>query len=158
MARITNVTVYDSILYNRGHMVRRWAEGVERRFTRYAKEEAPVSSRPKGPRRNPPGSLKASIRGDVHRIGPRHLRTEITVGVYYATYVIRGTGPIIDAGGKPMKIWNAYPTPRESGPYFYRRAVRGQKANDFLGRAHDRTAMRHPSLRGVSRGRIAAGR
>lgn len=158
MAAIRKVVVYDSVMYNRGHNVRRWAEAVERRFTRYAIEEAPMSTRPKAPNRAPAGHLKSSISGVVTRPGPRRLVTRINVGAYYATYVLRGTGPIIDAGGKPMKIWNAYPTPKEAGPYFFRRAVAGQPKNDFLGRAHDRTALRHPSLRGVNRGTIAGGR
>lgn len=159
MAAIRSVVVYDSVMYNRGHNVRRWAEAVERRFTRYAIEEAPINKRTKDPRRAPPGHLKSSISGEVTRPGPRRLVTRINVGAAHATYVLRGTGPWIDAElGKPMRIWNAYPTPTEAGPYFFRRAVRGQTKNDFLGRAHDRTALRHPSLRGVNRGTIAGGR
>ena len=157
-AYVRNVVVYDSIMYARGHNIRRWAEALDRRFTANARRFAPVNKRTKDPRRAPPGALKRSISGDVARRGPRHLQMRISIKVHYARWVIQGTGPYIDAGGKPMKIWNAHPhkgRPSEVNQrYFYRQMVRGQKPNNFLDLAHAATAARHPSLRGVFRSPI----
>jgi hypothetical protein len=149
--RLRAIVVYDSVMYNQGHNVRRWAEALERRFTMNARALAPVNKRPKGPGKRPPGALKASIRGGVERTGPRHLRTTITIGVDYAQFVVRGTdGPIFGHGPKGMKIYYMQidaPKPGK-GVHVNRFAVKGQSANNFLDRASALTALRHPSIRG----------
>lgn len=146
MASVDNIVVYDSVLYGIGHNVRRWANGIERQFTANAILLAPLNKRAnKGPKAPPVGSLKASIHGDVSRVGPKHLQTNIYVDVDYALFVLEGTtGPITADSSPYMKL------PRNAG--YGRRTrhfvVSGQRANDFLTRAGAATAMTHPSLRG----------
>jgi hypothetical protein len=138
--------VYDSKLFERGHMIRRWIDGVERSFTLYAIEEAPINKRPnKGWGAPPVGTLKAGIWGETQKIGPKHLQAIIHSDAPYSRYVIEGTrGPIT-----PHGPWLKLP----SNPAFGGRRTRfysvsGQSANNFLARAAERTAVRHPSLRG----------
>lgn len=147
-AEITSMVVYDSKLFERGHMIRRWAEGVERSFTRFAIEEAPINKRAnKGPGALPVGSLKAGIHGGVERIGPAFLQTIISSSAPYSLYVLRGTkGPITSRGAPGFLRLPRNPAFGGRRTRFY--AVSGQSANDFLGRAAVRTAARHPSLRG----------
>lgn len=161
------LVVYDSVLFDVGHNVRRWADAVERRFTANAIAFAPVNKRLNKSdwyKEFPVGSLKASITGDVDRIGPKHLQTTISVNVPYAIYVIEGTSAIVPTTSPRMKLpFNAGFTvlsPRRAfdannpaehsdfGKATYHRVVSGQSANNFLTRAADVTALRHPSLRG----------
>lgn len=164
MAAITRLVVYDSVLFNRTGHVRRWADGVERRFTANAIEEAPLNKRTNKSHWDtayPVGSLKASIRGEVNRIGPVHLETIISVNVPYATYVLEGTGPVIYPVVSEYLLlpWNPGFTPRRHGKSFEGQEegkpsklpmVKGQAANNFLARAQEATAHRHPSLRGLT--------
>ena len=150
-AYLTKLVIYDSVLFNRTGQVRRWADGVERRFTMNAIEEAPSSletGRLNKSRANaafPPGSMKLLIRGDVDRIAPKHLQTTVSVDVPYAMYVIRGTGAIF-----PRGEYLYVPSNPGFGTGTRQKWVRGQEPNNFLARAMDETARRHPSLRGFS--------
>lgn len=146
-AEVVGLVIYDSVLFDIGHHVSRWAHGVSAAFTRNAIEEAPVNSRANKSGwypGYPVGSLKASISGDVERIGPKHMQIIINVDVPYARYVIEGTGPFIfPVVAKKMTL------PANLGFSAKKLAVvKGQEANDFMGRAADRTAITHPSLRG----------
>lgn len=163
-ASITNIVVTDSKLFNRTGAVGRWAAGVERAFTRHAISEAPSgieSGRPNKSRANmayPAGSMKLSISGEVQRVGPRHIQTTVSVNVPYALYVLRGTGVIfsksarVPAGqpgaGQFQTGRGLYLPAQPFAKSLMRQRVRGQRANNFLARAFDRTAITHSSLRG----------
>lgn len=163
------LVVYDSVLFDIGHNVRRWADAVERRFTANAIAFAPINKRVNKSdwyKEFPVGSLKASISGSVTRVGPKHLQTDISVAVPYAIYVIEGTDFIVPTSSPRLKLpFNtgftvlsarqafdaANDNPAEHSDFgkpTYHRVVRGQSANNFLTLAADVTALRHPSLRG----------
>lgn len=140
------VVIYDSILFERGHMIRRWAEAVERNFTSNAKKAAPMRS----------GELIAGIYGSVSRTGVKHLETTIWSTAPHSLFVLKGThGPITstratDARGRPpgkMRL-----APGNGYGVLFRESVSGQDANNFFAVAAWRTASRHPSLRGFSPG------
>jgi hypothetical protein len=168
-AEVTGIVVTDTKLFNRTGDVGRWAEKVNLAFVRHALNEAPVSSG-EGQRRWParaqtsiyPGALRDSIEGEVVRVGPRQLQTTVSVNVFYALYVIKGTGTIwsktarteggqfqaLEGGQQggmrlPAQPWIGALT---------RQRVRGQSPNNFLGRAFDATARTHSSLRGYTMG------
>jgi hypothetical protein len=139
------LVVYDSILFERGHMVSRWAFGVESTFTRNAILHAPVNKRVNKSAGEPPvGSLKGSISGEADRVAPKHWQILIHVGVHYALYVIEGTGFIYPQTAPWLKL------PRNAGHGGRTRfsVVPGQRANNFLLQAARDTARTHPSLRG----------
>lgn len=139
------LVVYDSILFERGHMVARWAFGVEATFTRNAIAHAPVNKRQnKSPGEPPVGSLKASITGEADKVAPKHWQILVEVGVHYAQYVIEGTDFIYPNSAPWLKL------PRNAGRGGRTRfnVVPGQKANNFLLQAARETAHTHPSLRG----------
>lgn len=172
-AEIYKTVVTDTKLFNRTGDVGRWAERVKVAFVAHAIEQAPTGAstgRVNKSRANaafPVGSLKASIRGDVERIGPRHLQTTVSANTPYAIHVIKGTGPIfsrsarIPAGqagaGQFAPIGFGFggmyiPANPGWGKAKIRQHVSGQRANNFLGRAFDATARTHSSLRGFSMG------
>lgn len=152
MAELIGLVVYDSVLYGRGRMVRRWADGVERQFTMNAQMLAPVNKRGnKGRNALPVGALAASISGSVERVGPKHLQTDISVAVPYATFVIKGTGSPIVANGTSNispKGFMFVPSNPGYGTRTRQNTVSGQRANDFLSAAGRATSRTHPSLRG----------
>lgn len=140
------VVIYDSILFERGRDVRRWAEAVERRFTNNARMKAPSRS----------GGLRAGIHGRVDREGPKYLTATITSEAEHTMYVLRGTtGPIMSDGawngevnekGKPPPMRFSNPNP----PRSFQVVVSGQEAQNFFDDAAKATARRHSSLRGFS--------
>lgn len=154
---MTTVVVYDSILFGVGHNVRRWAEALDRRYTQNAIAFAPVNKRANKSNwypEYPPGSLKANIKGSVDRIAPKHLQMVIHVDVPYAIYVIEGTDEIFPDSAPMLRLpFNAGFTKFKEhhaawGRPTYHKFVKGQKKNNFLLRAHEATALRHPSIRG----------
>ena len=168
-AEITAIVVTDTKLFNRTGDVGRWAARVETAFTAHAIVEAPsslLSGRPNKSRANaayPSGSMKERISGEVVRVGPRQLQTTVLVDVPYAMYVIKGTGPIFSKSARIPKGEpgaGQFAPLGEGGGMFLpaqpwvgskvRQHVRGQSANNFLGRAFDATARTHSSLRGFS--------
>lgn len=152
---ITSLVLYDSVLFDIGHHVRRWADSVSRNYTVQATALAPVNKRPNKSHLSvhPIGSLKASISGQVDRIGPKHIQIVIHVNVPYALYVIEGTqGPITPTHSKNLRLpWNPGFSPAKTTEGHETRfpAVSGQRANPFLKLAHTATARIHPSLRGL---------
>lgn len=163
--RLRGVIVYDQKLYARTGMVSRWFRGLGREYERNAKALAPVGRAPKGPSKRPPGDLKASINVEVNRVAPRGLQMEVNIGVNYARFVVRGTDPIIEHGGKGFRIYwqqlGPYPKKRPrvarkpvKGINHVRHTIKGQRRNAFLDRATRVTAARHPSIRGLSRRKI----
>src|SRR5262245_35723053 len=138
------LVVYDSVLFERGHMINRWASSVARTFEAHAIEYAPVNVRPnKSPGEPPVGTLKASIFADVDLVGPKHDPVIAGSDAPYAQYVIEGTG-FIYPHGPFLKL----PSNPGRGRRTRFNVVPGQKANNFLGKAARATARRHPSLRG----------
>jgi hypothetical protein len=132
------LVIYESVLFNRGHMVSRWAEAVERRFVINAKNAAPVRS----------GELALGIHGEVFRVGPVELETLIFSEAEHTMYVLAGThdsAPIYPESGKYLSLpaWGPYPARAA-------RFVMGQTANNFFAAAAAKTAISNPSLRGFS--------
>lgn len=144
---ISSVVIYDSRLFEPGSHVSRWANSVERGFVLHAQEEAPTNT----------GELVAGIHGESFRVGPKHWEVHIHSEAEHSMYVLRGTtGPITSTRAPyyntKMKAWiNPRMGLRDGsyGPVFmWAESVRGQRANDFMGRAAVRTANTHSSLRG----------
>lgn len=173
------VVVYDSVLYNRTGQVRRWADALNARFVLNAKNAAPMRSGELragisgevtriGPRHlqtviesAAPHSLYV-LRGTTgpimsrrmwgfsqkfpHLIAPR--------GAMFFGSNVAGS----PSQGRINMQWmreNGYALRLRPGKGFgttYALAVSGQEANNFFGVAADRTAVRHPSLRGFSPG------
>lgn len=151
----TGMVVTDSKLYDRGHMVRRWADGIARNFEVFVIEEAPLNKR-YNTGHGSPGGLKAGLFTNVERVGPRHLLTTVHSLAPYTKYVAGGTADqIFPNAGRLFKIpinegfmAPGRPTARDlaRGATLHR-VIRGQERNQFFERAYVRTAQRHPSLR-----------
>jgi hypothetical protein len=143
----SSIVIYDSRIFEPGSHVSRWANSVERGFVRHARQEAPVDT----------GELAAGIHGESFRSGPKHWEVHIHSEAEHTMYVLRGTYGPIRSNRAPyynskLKAWI---NPRmglrhgSDGPVFkWAEEVRGQRANDFMGRAAERTAVTHSSLRG----------
>lgn len=159
--------ITDTKLFNRTGDVGRWAERVNTAYVSHAIRNAPVDKRHTKSRANsqyPVGALRASISGEVARVGPRHLQTLIYVDVPYALYVIKGTSTIFYKGarapaGSPGGIGGQFVPLEGRGMYIpanfglkarYAQRVSGQHANPFLELAFAATARSHSSLRGYS--------
>lgn len=152
--------IVDSVLFDRGHMIRRWADGIARNFSIFVKEEAPLNKRG-NTGHGPPGGLKAGLGTFVERVGPKHLVTSVFSEAPYTRYVAEGTGPIMATGGGAMKLpLNGAPyAPTYRNPknairdlrrgYSTHKVVSGQTRNRFFDRAYVRLAARHPSLQGA---------
>ena len=141
--------MYDETMYQGTGLVRRrWANSIERNFVMWAQAEI-VSS---GAVRS--GELLLGIHGSVVRTGPRKLEVYIESQAEHSMWVIQGTtGPIMTTerwmgvSNKPMAL-----RPGNGWPAMRRAEVAGQRPNNFMGRAADRVARRHSSLRGFSPG------
>lgn len=171
---LTGFVIYDERMYQgRGHVVYDWGHRIERNFTMWAKEEAPIRS----------GELRAKISGSMVRTGVRALTTTIETAAPHSLYVIRGTtGPIYSrrmwgfrnkfphlkyprGGGLLSQFFGppdllalhgrGYALRVRAGKGFPERlavSVSGQRANNFMGRAATRVAARHSSLAGFEPG------
>lgn len=152
------LVLYDSILFQRGHMVHRWAESLQRNYARNAKTTAPVGTRINKsdwyPDYGYPGALADSISGEAEKVGPKHWQVLINIEAPYAMYVIRGTDEIFPTSSKRLRLpYNAGHTNERRGSDLGRHSlhpsVSGQDAqSEWLVTAHDMTAVRHPSIRG----------
>lgn len=153
--RIRGLVIHDVELYGKSRLIERWFRDLRKDYERNAKALAPVNKRPKGPGKRPPGALKASIRMDQRREGPRRLQSTLSIGVNYATFVVRGTqGPIFAHNPKGMRIYHKQinrPRRPNGDLYWWFYAVKGQRRNAFLDRAARVTAARHPSIRGLGK-------
>lgn len=151
------VEVHDEILFVPGGMISRWVYGVASELHFFTEREAPMNKRPnKSAGEPPPGHLIASLESDVTQVGKVFSITENS-RAYYTQYVIHGTGPVIYARGEGGRFASAgegggmyLPRNPGYGRARWRQRVRGQTANNFLGRGYDQTARVHPSLRGIS--------
>lgn len=144
-----------------GGIVARDADRLARRIQSSARRQAPVGS----------GRMARSISSDVDYSTTGRVDIEVSVNVPYAAAVLGGTGPQPNAGKKPIAqalgqrgvpvggLW-AKGRPKSARPngrvnrrpgrfnanppnvwFTSGRTIRGQRANNFLGRALD-TQMR----------------
>lgn len=148
---LTGMVIVDSVLYDRGHMIRRWADGIAGTYERHVIDEAPLNKR-SNTGHGSPGGLKAGLSTHVERVGPRQLVTAVVSLASYTRYVAGGTGPLI-IGTPVMRLplnpgFGGTPSARDTarGGTLHR-VVRGQARNQFFERAFARTAATHPSLR-----------
>lgn len=166
--------MYDERMYGGTGLVRtRWANSIERNFVAWAKEEAPVREGDLrdgiygSVTRSGPRQLDISIVSSA-----RHSKFVLqgTTGPIMSNRLWafqQRTGLELPRGGRtytkggpwrpnmPFLIDNHYTMRlRAWGPHPESRAlvVSGQEANNFMGRAADRVARRHSSLRGFSPG------
>jgi hypothetical protein len=142
---LTSLVIYDSVIFQPGSHVSRWAYSVERGFVRNAKRYAPERT----------GELMAGIEGEAFKSGPKHWEVHIHSFAEHTLYVLGGTRtPITSSRGmiryKNGKMGPAMMRLKPYGPYprIYRAKVRGQEANNFMEEAAEATARTHSSLRG----------
>lgn len=154
---LDNLVVHDQALFMPGGDVHNWVHEVASELFFYAQREAPINKRPnKTAGHLPVGSLHAGLRSDVDRIGLKVFTIDLYSTAYYSKWVIKGTNTIYRRGargyfGAAQEGRGMYlPTNPGFGPGRWRQRVRGQRANNFLGRAYDDTALRHPALKGMS--------
>lgn len=150
------IEIHDEVLFIPGGEISRWVYGVASELHFYTLAEAPLNKRPnKTSGEPPPGHLISMLDSDVTQAGKVFSINESS-RAHYTRYVIEGTGTIIarDAGGRfasPGEGRGMYlPANPGYGRGRWRQRVRGQRANNFLGRAYDLTARKHPALKGVS--------
>lgn len=152
---ITGIVVDDLKLFAPYGTIGRWAATVNSEMFFHAQRNAPINKRPNKTSGQPPvGSLLASIRGDLDRVGPRQFQMHTSVNVPYAMYVIMGTSAIYarGSGGRFSTAEGGMYLPANPGfgRARWRQRVRGQKANNFLEKAFAATARAHPSIKGYS--------
>lgn len=165
--KIVSVHMYDEKLYNKGHLIDRWAEDVQKTISVATKAEAPVNkrknksnsvktARPTGP----PGFLKAKIRVTKKRTGTREFTMNQTSGAGYSIFVLKGTkggnregrGRRIAKGeeGAGQYALGHYRLPLNTGKGGRTKIkkFKGIVPNDFLNAGLDRAALKHSCLRG----------
>ncbi len=141
----------DEKLFLPGHTVHRWATGIAREQTRNTKRAAPLNKRTrKFPGNLPRGSLKGMISSKTERDATRILSITTVSKAPYTIFVHGGTRTTF-ARDKLGRFADArFPLPANNFGRFRRvQRIRGQKANPFLVRGLQATAIRHPSLRGA---------
>jgi hypothetical protein len=154
---------HDEVMYAPGGIVDRWVRGVASEMYFWMEREVPVNKRSNKSGSEPPvGTLRALIFSDVDRIGPHEMTIQAGSRAHYTRYVVEGTSTIYaksnrSAGGQFMSLGDDgegggmyLPANPGYGRARWRQRVRGQSANNFIGRAYDQTARVHPALKGVS--------
>lgn len=147
--------------------VTKWAQARRAGLVRRAKREAPNgadSGRTRKSRANPEpfGSLIKGIQGSTNRVGPLQVQIILESTVRYSIFVLKGTNTIY---GKQSRVGGTGPNRTQFLLGGTRKTmylppnlgykggvpvsqVSGQKANDFLSRAVNGEAARHPALLG----------
>jgi hypothetical protein len=146
---IDYVVMYDEALYSEGHLIRRWFEGIEEELEALTRLEAPLNRRANKNSGEPPvGSLKAGIKGETNRTGPRALEAIISSSAYYTRYVIGGTpNNIFYRGQRGQFGIRGFSLPPNFGiPRKRVQRVSGQDPNDFFLRAYETAAAHHEAL------------
>jgi hypothetical protein len=154
---------HDEVMYAPGGIVNRWVHEVAAEMFFWMEREVPVNKRVNKTAGEPPvGHMRASLFSDVDQIGPHELTIQAGSRAHYTQFVVGGTGTIYkaprDAGGRFVPLGEGdevfggmyLPANPGYGGARWRSQVRGQTANNFIGRAYDATARAHPALRGVS--------
>lgn len=132
-----HVILYPERLFGRSAPVGRWAADVAQKMWTYTVSEAPKRT----------GRMAGSVRAFSLRTGPEEVEMRMNIGVFYASFVLYGTGEwgsghvIESRSGKKMKLKAGGGYPRN---YLY--WVHGQQPNNFVGRAMRRVETRHPSI------------
>jgi hypothetical protein len=161
---IGRVEVFDAKLYAPGGQVNVWVHKLGYRFAANARAAAPIRS----------GVLKRGIRAGFRKRTTKQIVATIGSTAPHTMWVLRGTkGPIMSdavwAAGGTVQPWmfemvNGRPVPKPGfqmavgrnlggapvgapvTPMFY---VSGQRSQNFFYTAWVKTAVRHPSIRGV---------
>jgi hypothetical protein len=154
---------HDEVMYAPGGIVNRWVHEVASEMFFWMEREVPINKRVNKTAGEPPvGTLRDMIFSDVDQIGPRELTIQAGSRAHYTRYVVQGTSTIRkaarDEGGRFMSLGEGedvfggmyLPANPGYGRARWRAQVRGQSANNFIGRAYDNTARAHPALRGIS--------
>jgi hypothetical protein len=171
-SKITLVELHDEVLFASTGPIGRWATSVARELKSSAVAQAPHGSdsgrinKSRANASEPVGSLKRGIRSSARRAGPRQLEIELVSTASYSMYVIKGTGTIYSKSARIPKGEpgaGQFASMEEGGGMYLpanpgyggskmRQRVRGQKANNFMGRAVEATSVKHSSLRGFKMG------
>jgi hypothetical protein len=160
---LVSAVEYDERMYAPGGIVNRWVHEVASEMFFHMEREVPFNKRVNKTAGQPPvGHLRDMLFSDVDQVGPRELTIQAGSRAHYAQYVVKGTSTIYkaarDEGGRfaPLGEGDEWfggmylPANPGYGGARWRSQVRGQAANNFIGRAYDATARAHPALRGIS--------
>jgi hypothetical protein len=171
VARYVGGVEYDEVMYAPGGIVHRWVHEVSSTMYFNLEHEVPFNKRPnKTYGQPPPGTMRALLFSDVDRVGPKEFVIDAGSNAHYTRYVVQGVPGRIYArsgripagepgGGQFIEIGEDYqsgmylPANPGYGPGRRHQSVRGQSANNFIGRAYDTTARMHPALPGMAIGR-----
>jgi hypothetical protein len=158
---------YDEVMYAPGGIVNRWVHEVSSTMFFNLEREVPVNKRVNKTYGQPPvGTMRALLFSDVDRVGTKEFTIEAGSHAHYTKWVVQGTSRIYaksgrvpagePGGGQFIEIGEEYasgmylPANPGYGPGRRHQSVRGQAANNFIGRAYDTTARMHPALPGLA--------
>jgi hypothetical protein len=151
---VVELVLFDSVLFEQGRMIDRWAFRLKTNFKRHAIEAAPINKRQQKSHLSdlPVGSLKAGIDAESHKVGPKHYQITVSSSAPYSIFVLMGTPRSIfpRTSNKLRLPYNVGFSPahatigKESQVPF----VSGQRPQNFLAVAAGRTAFTNRSLRG----------
>lgn len=151
---------HDEVMYLPGGIVSNWVHTVASEMYFNMEREVPMNKRVNKTYGEPPvGTLRDLIFADVDQFGPHELQITAGSRAPYTQYVVGGTSTIYhaarDSGGRFTELGEEtggmyLPANPGYGPPRWRAQVRGQAANNFIGRAFDATARIHPALKGIS--------
>lgn len=151
---------HDEVMYLPGGIVDRWVHQIAGDLYFHMEREVPVNKRVNKTAGQPPvGTLRDLLFSDVDRGGPHLLQIQAGSRAPYTQYVTRGTSTIYraarNAAGQFQSLGEEsggmyLPANPGYGPARWRAQVRGQSANNFIGRAYDQVSRTHPALRGTS--------
>lgn len=154
---VVSTNTYEEKLFLKGHLIRRWFDGVNAELHTAIVAEAPHSAMPGGSKRYPPrsnknvgvpGDLRRGISVETHLVHSHLIEGNIVSDAPYTMYVISGTGPIYFRGEGGQFGGRGLDLP--SQPWIKRlrlQRVSGQDANDFFLRGYEIVATHHSSLR-----------
>lgn len=148
---VSTVT-YEEKLFLKGHLIRRWFDGMALELDTAITTEAPLNRRPNKNASQPPvGHLKANISSETHLVHSHLIEANITSGADYSIYVLGGTPPVIIARGTGGQFgFGAEGFPLPAQPWVSARRVQkisGQEPNDYMLRGYEIVAAHHSSLR-----------
>jgi hypothetical protein len=149
---------YEERLFLKGHLIRRWFDGMKAELHAAIVAEAPHSALPGGTKSYPPrtnkndgtvpGHLRAGITVETHLVHSHLIEGTIRSDAYYTMYVLSGTGRIYFRGQGGQFGGRGLDLPAQ--PWIKRKrlqSVSGQEPNDFFLRGYEIVATRHSSLR-----------
>lgn len=155
---VVGTVTYEERLFLKGHLIRRWFDGMALELETAIKAEAPHSNEPGGTKRYPPrpnksdgttpGHLRRGITVETHLVHSHLIEANITSDAYYTMYVLSGTGPIYFRGAGGQFGTRGLALPKQ--PWIKARrlqSVAGQAPNDFMLRGYEIVATAHSSLR-----------